>query len=603
MVNEGTARASESFGWPIAYSLAWLGCAMVALELTQGADGVAAVWPSSGIFVAALLHLGKQGRNATTAGVAIASLLANYLGGVSILACVGYTIANLAEGWLVFFLMGGEKSRGELLAKPINLIRFAASAIFVSCLSALVAGLLSANLESRFLGSWASTVGLGMLIVAPFILFLVQHDKGYGRLTWLRTFWVLMLVAAASLVAFGQAEIPLLFLPLISISIATAILGISGASLALLVVAVIASVLTIYNTGPVSEWFPTQEQQVLYMQVYILGLLVSALPIGLLLAQRQRDLLELEASNRFLTAAEKAARVGHWRYAPAEGRVYLSGEARRLFGKDAEPRSIGDIAALFHADDQTRVAGILHQSLQTGVPFVFEARIQGVQGQVFDTECRGELGAHSQAADYAIFGTIMDISERANTIRELAQARARAESEAREVKMLAETDHLTGIANRRKILADLGQKVREAGKRGETVAVAMIDVDHFKSINDRFGHEAGDRILERMAVLLGDRFADVGTVGRFGGEEFLVVARSVSVGDLEQRCKALGDYVGNCAWPVDGLDEVTISTGIAELPPGGSEAELLKAADSALYFAKRGGRNRTVVFDRSHSIA
>lgn len=598
-MNRGTASKSETIFWPIAYSLAWLVCAMVALELTQGADGIAAVWPSSGIFVAALLHLGRQGRIATAGGVAMASLLANVLGGVSLLDCIGYTVANLAEGWLVFYLMGGEKSRGELLAKAISLLRFAASAIAVSALSALVAGLLSANLDPQFLTSWASTVGLGMLIVAPFILFIVQHDRGYRRLTSLHAFWVLVVVALASLVAFGQNQIPLLFLPLIAISVATAILGISGTSLALLVVAVIGSVMTISNTGPVSGYFPMQEQQVLYMQVYLLGLLISALPLGLLLAQRQRDLLDLEASNRFLTAAEKAARVGHWRYSPAEGQVYLSGEARRLFGNDAQPRSITDIAELFHEDDRARVAGTLHQSLQTGVPFVFEARVPGVQGQIFDTECRGELGTKSRPDEYAIFGTIMDITDRAATIRELAKARARAEKEAREIKHLAETDHLTGIANRRKILTHLGNTIRDAHKLGEVVSVAMIDVDHFKAINDNFGHEAGDRVLQRIGSILDKRFDGIGTVGRFGGEEFIVVARNLPASELEAHCKALCDFIAAHEWQVESPDQVTVSIGIAEQGAGASENALLMAADKALYFAKRGGRNRTAVFDKS----
>ncbi|MEZ5680001.1 MAG: diguanylate cyclase [Erythrobacter sp.] len=598
-MSQGIASKGETIFRPAVYGLAWLVCAMVALDLTQGEDGIAAVWPSSGIFVAALLHMERQGRIATTGFVAIASMLANFLGGVSLLDCIGYTIANLAEGWLVFFLMGGDKSRGELLAKPINLIRFAASAVAVSALSSLVAGLLSANLDPRFLTSWASTVGLGMLIVAPFILFIVQHDRGYNRLSTLRAVWVLVLVAVLSLVAFGQNQIPLLFLPVIAISIATAVLGISGTSLALLVVTVIGSVMTIFNKGPVSGFFPAQEHQVLYMQVYILGLLISALPLGLLLAQRQRDLFDLETSNRFLTAAEKAARVGHWRYSPAEGQVYLSSEARRLFGSEAAPRSIADIAALFHEDDRARVAGTLHQSLQTGVPFVFEARLPGVQGQVFDTECRGELGTESRPDEYAIFGTIMDITDRAATIRELATARTRAENEAREIKHLAETDHLTGIANRRKILAHLAATIRDTEKRGESVSVAMIDVDHFKSINDNFGHEAGDRVLKRIGALLDERFKEIGAVGRFGGEEFIVVTRGLPASELEAQCTAFADVVAADNWLEEGPERVTVSIGIAEQGAGASENALLKAADKALYFAKRGGRNRTIVFDKS----
>ena len=596
-MSRGTAIHSERYVWPLVYSLAWLVCAYIALELTQGEDGIAAVWPSSGIFVASLLHLGWSGRLATTVGVGIASLLANYVGGLSLLACFGYTVANLAEGWLVFYLMGGEKSRGKLLARPMNLIRFAASAMFVAMLSAGVAGVLSAKFDLDFLTSWATTVGLGMLIVAPFILFLVQSDEGRKRLVSVRTVWALMLVAVASLAAFGQAQVPLLFLPVLAISIATAALGLSGAALALLVVAVIGSVLTVYDTGPVSGYFPLQGQQVLFLQVYFLGLLVSAMPVALMLAQRQRDLVKLSTSNRFLTSAEKAAKVGHWRYAPSDGAVYLSSEARRMLGEDARPHTVADIADLFHDDDRKRVAHVLLQSLATGVPFVFEARIPGPQGEMFDTECRGEVEWADDPQKIAIFGTMMDITDRANTMRELANARAHAEREAEETRLLAETDHLTGIANRRKILSDLERTVLDGRARSEKVAIAMVDVDHFKSINDRFGHEAGDRTLQQLSSILSDRFADAGMVGRFGGEEFLIVTRGLGASELDARCTALRDFLCTYAWPVEGLSELTLSIGIAELGEGASETDLLNAADKALYFAKRGGRNRSVVFE------
>ncbi|MCA0902631.1 sensor domain-containing diguanylate cyclase [Qipengyuania aquimaris] len=596
-MNRSTANRTETFVWPLAYSLAWLICAYIALKLTQGEDGIAAVWPSSGIFVASLLHLRGQGRVAVTIGVGIASLVANYITGVSLLACFGYTVANLAEGWLVFYLMGGENSRGKLLARPLNLLRFAGSAIIVSILSAGVAGILSANFAFEFLVSWATTVGLGMLIVAPFILFLVQSDEGRRRLASIRTVWALMLVAVASLVAFGQSEVPLLFLPVLAISIATAALGLSGAALSLLVVAVIGSILTVYDLGPVSGYFELQGQKVLFLQVYFLGLLVSALPVALMLTQRQNDLVNLSRSNRFLTAAEKAAKVGHWRYAPAEGPVYLSPETRRMVGSDAQPHTVADIAELFQDSDRKRVSHILVQALSTGVPFAFEARISGPYGEVFDTECRGEVEWSDDPEKISIFGTMMDITERANTMRALADARAHAERKAEEHQALAETDHLTGIANRRKILAVLEKTVLDARGTGDKVALAIVDVDHFKSVNDRFGHEAGDRTLQVIAKVLSERFDDVGVVGRLGGEEFLVVARGASASELDQRCTALRDFLCAYAWPVKDLKDVTLSIGIAELADGSSETEILNAADKALYFAKRGGRNRSVVFE------
>ena len=596
-MNRSTANRRETFVWPAAYSLAWLVCAYIALELTQGEDGIAAVWPSSGIFVASLLHLSGKGRTAVTVSVGIASLVANYITGVSLLACFGYTVANLVEGWLVFYLMGGEKSRGKLLARPLNLIRFAASATVVSVFSAGVAGILSANFDLEFLISWATTVGLGMLIVAPFILFLVQSDDSRRRLLSMRTVWALMLVAVASLAAFGQAEVPLLFLPVLAISIATAALGLSGAALSLLVVAVIGSILTVYDLGPVSGFFELQGQKVLFLQVYFLGLLVSALPVALMLTQRQNDLVNLSRSNRFLTAAEKAAKVGHWRYAPAEGPVYLSPEARRMVGQDTEAHTVADIAELFQDSDRKRVSHILLQALATGVPFVFEARIAGPYGEIFDTECRGEVEWSEDPDKISIFGTMMDITDRANTMRELADARAHAERKAEEHRALAETDHLTGIANRRKILADLERTVLDARGTGEKIALAIVDVDHFKSVNDRFGHEAGDHTLQQIAQILSDRFDEIGEVGRLGGEEFLVVSRGAGASELDQRCTALRDFLSTYAWPVEGLSEVTLSIGIAELADGASDTTLLNAADKALYFAKRGGRNRSVVFE------
>ena len=192
---------------------------------------------------------------------------------------------------------------------------------------------------------------------------------------------------------------------------------------------------------------------------------------------------------------------------------------------------------------------------------------------------------------------MMDITDRANTMRELANARAHAEREAEETRLLAETDHLTGIANRRKILSDLERTVLDGRARSEKVAIAMVDVDHFKSINDRFGHEAGDRTLQQLASILMDRFADAGMVGRFGGEEFLIVTRGLGASELDARCTALRDFLCAYAWPVEGLSELTLSIGIAELGEGASETDLLNAADKALYFAKRGGRNRSVVFE------
>ena len=133
------------YSWPMLYGIAWLVCAFVALDLTQGEDGIAAVWPSSGIFVAALLHFGPRRRAMTAGWIAAASMAANLWAGSSLLATTGYTIANLLEGYLVYVLMGGRGAAKLMLSRPWNMARFGGAAIGAGCFSALMAGLLAGS--------------------------------------------------------------------------------------------------------------------------------------------------------------------------------------------------------------------------------------------------------------------------------------------------------------------------------------------------------------------------------------------------------------------------------------------------------------------------
>ncbi|WP_235504342.1 MULTISPECIES: ligand-binding sensor domain-containing diguanylate cyclase [Stenotrophomonas] len=155
-------------------------------------------------------------------------------------------------------------------------------------------------------------------------------------------------------------------------------------------------------------------------------------------------------------------------------------------------------------------------------------------------------------------------------------------------------DVLTGLPNRRAAELHLRQALERAGDRGEPLCVALIDIDHFKQINDRHGHHSGDRVLREVAELLrlqldGDQF-----VSRHGGEEFLAVLRGVTLEQALERLQAL-----RLALARQRMDEiapglvVTASIGVAECGPGQeSPRTLLAAADRQLYRAKREGRNR-----------
>lgn len=582
--------ATNEVRWAIIYSLGWLACAAIALTLTQGEDGIAAVWPSSGIFVAALLHLGERGRRLTSLGVAVASMIANVAAGAGLLAALGYTCANLIEGWLVFLLMDRGRFRHMLLARPANLLRFGISAVVAGLASALMAGVLSGNFEAVFLTSWMSTVTLGMLIVTPVIMFILQDSKPLGGIATLRGFWILVMVILSALAAFGQAEIPLLVLPMVAISITTAALGLSGAVLALLLVTAIGSILTAVGKGPVGVFFPPVEDQVLFFQVYLLALLVSTLPVALSLAQHRRDLEEIATSKKLLEAAERAAKVGHWRHNPATDTIYWSEEAGRLLARTPLPHTLDDMIAMFHPEDQSRVAGLVHAAQANGIAFSFEARIRRFDGTDAHFECRNEVEFGPDNQQPVIFGTIMDVTDRAEAMQQLEKARERAEKETAQARFLAETDHLTGLANRRKILAELGDLVEQARAGTTKLAVAILDVDHFKAINDEHGHETGDRTLVHVAKTLTETLDAPALVGRLGGEEFLAIFAGENAEAALRSCEGIGPRLSSEAGESSGARPVSISIGIAEHRGDWSENQLLRAADEALYEVKRGGR-------------
>lgn len=167
------------------------------------------------------------------------------------------------------------------------------------------------------------------------------------------------------------------------------------------------------------------------------------------------------------------------------------------------------------------------------------------------------------------------------------------ESNAR-LATLSHADALTGVANRRALNEVLAREISIAARGAPSFVIAMLDVDHFKDINDRHGHEAGDHVLVAVAATLcrGIRAHDV--CGRWGGEEFMMILPATTLADARQllmrkvtEIRAL-EVVG----PVGATIRLTISAGVTEHQPGESASDLLNRADKALYRAKQAGRDR-----------
>jgi len=170
--------------------------------------------------------------------------------------------------------------------------------------------------------------------------------------------------------------------------------------------------------------------------------------------------------------------------------------------------------------------------------------------------------------------------------------------------LLANTDELTNLANRRHFFQILDRELLQAKIRGGSVAVMMFDVDHFKNVNDTYGHLAGDKILQQVAKILKENIYPMDLAARYGGEEFVVLMPGLPVEIATQRANKLLSCIDNDTWEIDGKPiTVTCSAGVAVFDGGDSADpyELIRRADDALYTAKNRGRNCVVPFDQLNS--
>jgi diguanylate cyclase (GGDEF)-like protein len=171
-------------------------------------------------------------------------------------------------------------------------------------------------------------------------------------------------------------------------------------------------------------------------------------------------------------------------------------------------------------------------------------------------------------------------------LAEIAE-RKRVEEKLRE---LSERDPLTIIYNRRKLLELLGIEVDKAKRYSRPLSLIMLDIDHFKKVNDNYGHTSGDSVLKTTTNIVSTIIRNVDIFARYGGEEFIVLSPETNIEGAKVLAEKIRVAVEQYSYPSVG--KVTISAGVAELSDKDSGAVLITKADEALYVAKQGGRNR-----------
>jgi diguanylate cyclase len=222
---------------------------------------------------------------------------------------------------------------------------------------------------------------------------------------------------------------------------------------------------------------------------------------------------------------------------------------------------------------------------------------------------------HGEGAQ--VMGAITDIMQATVGMQQrIATAEQKIKEQAKQLEMqavIARTDSLTELANRRAFDEELTRRAAEFHRHGHPVSVLMIDVDHFKHLNDAQGHQAGDTVLRGLAIILRSVMRETDVVARYGGEEFAVILPGTNIDEAKTVARRVCQSLSKALFAFADLKlHVTVSAGVAQILDSEQEQETVQRADEALYAAKQSGRNQAfwhdgktshpVVADRSRSL-
>ena len=182
--------------------------------------------------------------------------------------------------------------------------------------------------------------------------------------------------------------------------------------------------------------------------------------------------------------------------------------------------------------------------------------------------------------------------ELSGACRALARSKRELELREQQIRVLSLTDALTGVGNRRRLDEALVSEAARASRYDQPLALLILDIDHFKRVNDTWGHDTGDRVLKETGTMLLASLRESDIATRMGGEEFVVLLPATGVNQALASAERLREALG--AHDFNLPSRVTASFGVACLEPGESGPALLARADGALYTAKQQGRNRVV---------
>ena len=276
---------------------------------------------------------------------------------------------------------------------------------------------------------------------------------------------------------------------------------------------------------------------------------------------------------------------GLWDWDVVSGEVFFSPKLKQIlgYGPDEMEPKVESWSDNIHPEDREYVLAALQQHMDGRCNrYEAEYRLMNRNGHYLWIYDRGKVTEYdAQGKPLRVIGMMQNITDRKNLELHL--------------ESLAHLDDLTQLPNRRAGISQLGQMLVHAEQKQQPLCVGVIDIDHFKGINDQYGHPVGDEVIIRVAQLLRRRLRKDDYVFRLGGEEFVCILPNTNSGEAVHVEQALHTRLREVNWQDElGIPVVTFSIGIACFPQDTQDKDhVLTLADDALYQAKAGGRNTT----------
>ncbi|MFL5328755.1 MAG: diguanylate cyclase [Gemmataceae bacterium] len=561
----------------------------------------ASFWPPSGILLIGLLMTPPQRWSYLIACTCLGNLVSDVgFHQEPVWVSVGFSLGNSIEGIVGALLIQRFVGSTFQLERPRDIAAFALvpslvsmpiSALFGATITRLAFG---ADFGTGFVMWWASGV-TGILLVVPAALTALQpnHTLFQNRMQPRRLLEALSLMLTLALIVifvFGKQQTPLGFvIAPIFIWIAFRF-EVAGVGTAMLVIATPAVWHTINGRGPYAIG-DSVVAKVLMLQGCLSVSTISFMMLAVVIRERRRIASTIEASEfRYRDLFENVSDMIH-SVGPDGAILFTNRVWRETLGyTEDEVRSLS-IFQIIHPGDAARCRGILHRLVEGHDVGRIECRFVTKAGDAImvegSTSCRFENG--QAVGTRAIF---RDVTENRQQMRQLELARRELQDAIAKLRLTATTDGMTGLNNRAAFQARLGEEVSRAKRYDTPFSLLMIDVDHFKTFNDTYGHQAGDEVLTAVGRILRDVARTTDFVARYGGEEFAVLLPNTPVEGACTVAERIRQAVCDHRWA---HRSVTVCVGAATLGPSAPDGPaLVRQADAALYRGKHTGRNRAI---------